>query len=133
MGELFEKYPFNGAKGSAIDEMFASPKKVRPSYGQIFDALNALKVGELRHRTSALADSYLAQGVTFDFAGEEHPFPLDAVPRVIDFAEWEVLEAGIKQRVRVLEAFLADVYGRQQSVADGVIPASLITSPNIQC
>lgn len=128
MGELFDQYPFNGAKGSAIDEMFASPKKVRSSYGQIFDTLNALKVGELRHRTAALADSYLAQGVTFDFAGEERPFPLDAVPRVIDYSEWEVLEAGIKQRVRVLEAFLADVYGRQQSVADGVIPASLITS-----
>ena len=43
---------------------------------------------ELRGRTEALASSYLAQGVTFDFAGEERPFPLDAVPRVIEQAEW---------------------------------------------
>ena len=42
---------------------------------------------ELRGRTDALASSYLAQGVTFDFAGEERPFPLDAVPRVIDQAD----------------------------------------------
>ena len=128
MGELFEKYPFNGAKGAALDEMFVSAKKVRPSYSQIFETLDAMKLGELRDRTTALEDSYLAQGVTFDFAGEERPFPLDAVPRVIPFEEWEVLEAGVKQRVKVLEAFLADVYGRQSVVSDGVVPASLITS-----
>ena len=57
-----------------------------------------------RGRTESLANSYLAQGVTFDFAGEERPFPLDAVPRVIDYAEWSEIEAGVKQRVRALEA-----------------------------
>ena len=85
-------------------------------------------MSELRGRTEALGASYLAQGVTFDFAGEERPFPLDAVPRVIDQAEWLTVEAGIKQRVRALEAFLADIYGEQNAVKDGVIPARLITS-----
>jgi uncharacterized circularly permuted ATP-grasp superfamily protein len=50
------------------------------------------------------------------------------VPRVIDQAEWTQLEAGVKQRVLALEAFLSDVYGPQRAVRDGVIPASLITS-----
>ena len=63
---------------------------------------------ELRGRTDSLASSYLAQGVTFDFAGEERPFPLDAVPRVISYSEWSHVESGIKQRVRALEAFLDD-------------------------
>ena len=83
---------------------------------------------ELNGRAESLADSYLAQGVTFDFAGEERPFPLDAVPRVIDEAEWDTLEAGIAQRVRALEAFLDDVYGRGAIVHDGIIPAKVITS-----
>ena len=34
-------------------------------------------------------------GVTFDFAGEERPFPLDIVPRVIPAGEWDVLERGV--------------------------------------
>ncbi|MGZ2784813.1 circularly permuted type 2 ATP-grasp protein, partial [Pseudomonas aeruginosa] len=68
---------------------------------------------ELRGRTDSLASSYLAQGVTFDFAGEERPFPLDAVPRVIAYDEWSRIEAGVKQRVRALEAFLDDAYGNQ--------------------
>jgi uncharacterized circularly permuted ATP-grasp superfamily protein len=87
-----------------------------------------MTMDELEGRTRSLADSYLAQGVTFDFAGEERPFPLDAVPRVIQGDEWLTLEAGISQRVRVVEAFLADVYGPQNALKDGVIPASLVAS-----
>jgi uncharacterized circularly permuted ATP-grasp superfamily protein len=110
------------------DSRSSAPVATREPYREIHAALARMTQVELRGRTDALASSYLAQGVTFDFAGEERPFPLDAVPRVIPQPEWIQVEAGIKQRVRALEAFLADVYGEQRAVADGVIPASLISS-----
>lgn len=115
------------------DEMFgdiSSPQgnQVRAPYREIHSALAQMTQDELRGRTEALASSYLAQGVTFDFAGEERPFPLDAVPRVIPQAEWAEVESGVQQRVLALEKFLADVYGEQRAVADGVIPARLISS-----
>jgi uncharacterized circularly permuted ATP-grasp superfamily protein len=131
MGDLFERYPTALGVGQALpafDEMFAQPGKPRASYKKIYETLAKMTKDELRGRTEALASSYLAQGVTFDFAGEERPFPLDAVPRVIEKTEWNVLDAGVKQRVRVLEAFLADVYGPQNAVRDGVVPAALIAS-----
>ncbi|MGK2854039.1 MAG: circularly permuted type 2 ATP-grasp protein [Microbacteriaceae bacterium] len=138
MGDLFDGYgvrpAVSTAPGSgAWDEMFAdsrssAPVATREPYREIHAALARMTQDELRGRTDALASSYLAQGVTFDFAGEERPFPLDAVPRVIPQPEWIQVEAGIKQRVRALEAFLADVYGEQRAVSDGVIPASLISS-----
>ncbi|AZZ50638.1 MULTISPECIES: circularly permuted type 2 ATP-grasp protein [Rathayibacter] len=139
MGDLFDGYgsqkverPRTGA--SPWDEMFADvaatsgPAGVRDSYRDIYSSLARMTQEELRGRTDALASSYLAQGVTFDFAGEERPFPLDAVPRVIESAEWNEVQSGIKQRVRALEAFLADVYGPQNAVKDGVIPAALLSS-----
>jgi uncharacterized circularly permuted ATP-grasp superfamily protein len=135
MGDLFQNYRVSAQKrfgtpksGVAFDEMFSAPNKVRGSYQQIHSALAAMTQQELIGRTEALASSYLAQGVTFDFAGEERPFPLDAVPRVIQRDEWELLEAGIKQRVKVLEAFLADIYGPQNCIRDGVVPAALVSS-----
>ncbi|MDH6182206.1 putative circularly permuted ATP-grasp superfamily protein [Microbacteriaceae bacterium SG_E_30_P1] len=131
MADLFDGYGTTATKrpgARAWDEMFDSPGSPRESYREIQAALAQMTQDELRGRTEALGASYLAQGVTFDFAGEERPFPLDAVPRVIDQAEWLEVEAGIKQRVRALEAFLADVYGPQRAVRDGVIPARLITS-----
>jgi len=137
MGDLFSGYPVAGPVKRAdkkagnfppFDEMFYGAGKVRGNYRQIHQALASMTQAELVGRTEALADSYLAQGVTFDFAGEERPFPLDAVPRVIDRDEWAYLEAGIKQRVKVLEAFLADVYGPGNAIRDGVVPAGLVAS-----
>ncbi len=131
MADLFDGYAAAAARsGSAVafDEMFAADSEVRLPYREIHAALAQMSTDELRGRTEALASSYLAQGVTFDFAGDERPFPLDAVPRVIDRAEWSHLEAGVSQRVRALEAFLADIYGPQRCIADGVIPARLISS-----
>src|SRR6188768_3165655 len=132
MDGLFDGYSApSGGRSSATaawDEMFSQPSMPRTAYKEIHSALAQMTQEELRGRTDALADSYLAQGVTFDFAGEERPFPLDAVPRVIEQAEWIDVEAGIRQRVLALEAFLADVYGAQNAVRDGVIPARLITS-----
>lgn len=131
MADLFDGYGATATKSTATpawDEMFEKPGSARSSYKEIHAALAQMTQDELRGRTDALASSYLAQGVTFDFAGEERPFPLDAVPRVIDQAEWMQVEAGIKQRVRALEAFLADIYGDQAAVKDGVIPAKLVTS-----
>ncbi|MGV8894873.1 MAG: circularly permuted type 2 ATP-grasp protein [Rhodoglobus sp.] len=136
MADLFDGYGATTATKSGStksgtppwDEMFSQPGVARESYRDLHTALAEMTQDELRGRTEALGASYLAQGVTFDFAGEERPFPLDAVPRVIDQAEWLTVEAGIKQRVRALEAFLADIYGEQNAVKDGVIPARLITS-----
>ncbi len=133
--DLFDGYGKRGGadRGTALaafDEMFAHPSEpeVRAPYREIHAALARMTQQELRGRTEALASSYLAQGVTFDFAGEERPFPLDAVPRVIEADEWAHVERGIQQRVRALEAFLADVYGPQAAIHDRVVPATLITS-----
>lgn len=131
MADLFDGYGATATKHAVTppwDEMFSKPGIARQPYTEIHAALAQMTQDELRGRTDALASSYLAQGVTFDFAGEERPFPLDAVPRVIDQAEWLEVEGGIRQRVRALEAFLADIYGPQNAVKDGVIPARLVTS-----
>ncbi|HWR84541.1 MAG TPA: circularly permuted type 2 ATP-grasp protein, partial [Rhodoglobus sp.] len=130
MVDLFDGYSATATKSRARawDEMFSSAGEARDSYREIHAALAEMTQAELRGRTEALGASYLAQGVTFDFAGEERPFPLDAVPRVIDQAEWRQIESGVAQRVRALEAFLADVYGDQRAVRDGVIPARLLSS-----
>lgn len=132
MGDLFDGYASQTTTrrtgAPPFDEMFSTPGITRSAYTEIHAALAQMTQDELRGRTDALASSYLAQGVTFDFAGEERPFPLDAVPRVIDQAEWVDVERGVKQRVLALEAFLADIYGPQNAITDGVIPAGLISS-----
>ncbi|QTE28491.1 circularly permuted type 2 ATP-grasp protein [Pengzhenrongella sicca] len=124
MADLFDGYP----QAAAWDEMFDRSGQVRAAYRHVHQALVQMSATELGGRAERLARSYVNQGVTFDFAGEERPFPLDVAPRVIGGDEWDLISPGVAQRVRALEAFLADVYGPQAAVADGVVPRSLITS-----
>lgn len=113
---------------AAWDEMVAPGGDVRDYYRGVHDTICALGLADLRARADALASTFLDRGVTFDLGGEERPWPLDIVPRIIDATEWAVIEAGVKQRVVALERFLADVYGPMSVVKDGVVPAAAVLS-----
>jgi uncharacterized circularly permuted ATP-grasp superfamily protein len=118
-----------GSSGPAAwNEMYRPDGAPRPGYLSLHQSLARLTGEELRTRVETLARTYVDQGVTFDLGGEERPFPLDVVPRIITAAEWGVVERGVAQRVKALEAFLADAYGTRTSVADGVIPLRLLLS-----
>src|SRR5687768_6735096 len=124
MADIFDAY----AMSHAWDEMFESPGRPRTPYRSLFAALQPLAPADLRFRADQLARVFTDRGVTFAYAGEERPFPLDLVPRILDAAEWDLLTAAVQQRVRALEAFLADVYGAGRVFADGVVPKRLIVS-----
>ncbi|MCL2466248.1 MAG: circularly permuted type 2 ATP-grasp protein [Micrococcales bacterium] len=102
--------------------------QVRGPYQQVHQVLAAMSVPDLRARADSLARAYLRQGVTFDIGGQERPFPIDVVPRVVGADEWAQVAPGVAQRVKALEAFLADVYGPQRAVDDGVVPRSVVVS-----
>jgi uncharacterized circularly permuted ATP-grasp superfamily protein len=114
--------------GEAFDEMIDAEGSVRPSYQAVYSALSRSTSDDLRMIAESLANNYTQAGVTFDVGGVERPFPLDLVPRVIASPEWEIIEAGVAQRVRALEAFLSDIYSEARVISDGVIPSQLVTS-----
>jgi len=124
MADVFHDY----APALAWDEMFAAPGQVRPAYEGLLELVNSLGVDELSTREDALARVFLDRGVTFALGGEERPFPLDVLPRLVEGAEWQVVEQGVKQRVQALEAFLADLYGEGRCFRDGVIPRRVVAS-----
>ena len=121
MGSLFDSY-----HSVAYDEMFAGDGAPRPHTKALFDALQLLSSADLEERVGVLQRSLRDQGITFSHGGKEWIFPLDLIPRLIPTAEWELIEAGVIQRVRALEAFLADIYGARTVLADGIVPRSVI-------
>jgi len=124
MADIFDDYVL----AQAWDEMFEMPGVPRPAYEVLFAALQPLESDDLNFRAEQLSRMFTDRGVTFAMGGEERPFPLDLVPRVIMASEWDAVTRGVSQRVRTLEAFLADVYGPGRVFADGVVPRSLVTS-----
>jgi len=125
---VFNGYDDVESYAAAYDEMFDDHGVVRGLYKGVFAELAPSDTSELAARSEALGRAFTDQGITFSLSGQERPFPLDLVPRVISAAEWSKLEKGIKQRVKALEMYLDDVYGDQEILRDGVIPRRLVTS-----
>ncbi len=117
-----------------FNEMYLDPGehgsggRPRGPHAELHRVLADLGTDELAER-ARVRDAYLDRhGITFTLGERERPLPMDLVPRIITAAEWETIEAGVIQRLRALEAFLADVYGSGQVLADGVIPRRLVAS-----
>ncbi len=111
----------------AYDEMLerGDPRASHRSLHQILTSLGPSDLNERARQRDAYLDRH---GITFSLAGRERPLPLDLVPRLITPEEWATIEAGVAQRIRALEAFLADVYSEGHIMRDGVIPRALVTS-----
>src|SRR3954453_4653960 len=65
-------------------------------------------------------------GMTFPIEGGTEAFRVDPVPRVLAAEEWDVIERGVAQRVRALDAFVADVHGPRRALAEGAVPERVV-------
>lgn len=110
------------------DEMLLPDGSPRPTHAELHDTVDALGPDGLQER-AAQRDAYLDRhGITFTLGERERPLPMDLIPRIISAEEWRTVEAGVAQRIRALEAFLADVYGPGRVLADGLVPRRLVTT-----
>uniref|UniRef100_UPI003D0BCE19 circularly permuted type 2 ATP-grasp protein n=1 Tax=Haliangium sp. TaxID=2663208 RepID=UPI003D0BCE19 len=113
------------------DEVFAGPGRPRPEVAAVIAELERLGAREMTRRRHLANGAFLRSGITFTVYGEhqggiERIFPFDLIPRVIDAATWDTVDRGLRQRVHALDAFLADVYGDQRILAEGVVPRELV-------
>jgi uncharacterized circularly permuted ATP-grasp superfamily protein len=128
--DLAPASPAAYAPGRAYDEMFAHDGAVRPHYQLLQDRIASLGADELAERQRTLERSFLLQGITFTVYGAESAteriIPTDLFPRIIPASEWATIETGLIQRLTALNAFLADIYGDQKILMDGVLPRDLV-------
>ncbi|MGE7840293.1 circularly permuted type 2 ATP-grasp protein [Lysinibacillus sp. NPDC093712] len=115
--------------GSFFDEMLDGDQP-KPHYRSFHRKLSAFSQDQLEEKYQQAQSSFLRQGITFTVygaqGGTERTMPFDFVPIIIPHEQWNIIETGMKQRVKALNCFLHDVYNRQLIVEDGIIPRSLI-------
>ncbi len=131
IGQTLVKFS-NYDPGLFYDELFESQGIPRADAQTLIDRIESLTMPELQRRQRAAQLALFKMGVTFnvysDDQGTEKIFPFDIVPRIVSASEWATLDKGLKQRIEALNQFLADIYGDQKIVKDGIIPAELIES-----
>jgi uncharacterized circularly permuted ATP-grasp superfamily protein len=123
---LFRGYqPLPGSYDECFDTAGLRPDAVR-----VIELLEELGVREFRTRQRLADSTFLRSGITFsvysDRRGSERIFPFDLIPRIIPSSEWERVRLGLEQRIRALNAFLADVYGEQRVLEEQIVPRDLV-------
>ena len=120
---------------AAFDEVLADDGELRPHYAKLFGALEEFSAAELRRRSETCERLVNEQGIAYnvydDPRGMERPWQLDPIPLVIDPEEWSALEAGLIQRVTLLNRILADCYGKQELIhSRWLSPAMIFGQPD---
>ncbi len=129
----------DGAGTTTYDEFVDAAGNVRPAWRELAECVGQRGhdgLDRLRAVVRGLVDN---DGITFvqiDRNGEAvtngdgtavpGPWHLDALPLLISTADWDVLEAGLVQRSRLLDAVLTDLYGPRRAVTSGVLPPQLL-------
>ena len=113
-----------------FDEMFDSAGAARQPYARYNEWFQTEDIRHLRRKSEEAEAFFRRIGITFNVYGQqeadERLIPFDVVPRIISAREWTRLEEGIAQRVRAINAFLHDIYHRQEILRAGRVPVELI-------
>jgi uncharacterized circularly permuted ATP-grasp superfamily protein len=115
---------------ASFNEMQDKAQNVRGPYVGVEAWLKTLKKKDAERASREAEARFRRQGITFAVYGSEEAserlIPFDIVPRVFAASEWRRLSAGIEQRVRALNAFIHDLYHRQEILRAGRIPHDII-------
>jgi uncharacterized circularly permuted ATP-grasp superfamily protein len=110
---------------NAWDEACDDSGRVRPHYEVLLDSLADADLVDL---AQGVAHDLHSRGAVFRSAEGFTEFRVDPVPRLIESGEWDDLCRGMIQRVRALNAFLADVYDGRRIVEEGLVPRRVLDS-----
>jgi uncharacterized circularly permuted ATP-grasp superfamily protein/uncharacterized alpha-E superfamily protein len=107
-----------------------SPRPLTPLWQQFFTHLGPEGLADMNRRAHQLQRQIRDNGVTYNvYADPEHPqrpWSLDLFPLIVSPEDWQHIEAGVLQRVRVLDRIMADTYGPQELMAKGLLPPALV-------
>src|SRR5689334_15368662 len=120
-----------------FDEYVDRDGQVRPQWQELSQSVLAGGSGMLsilRARVDHLVEN---DGITYnelvdDAVGAVEPkhgirkWQLDGLPLIVSSADWAVVEAGMIQRSRLLDAILEDLYGPMKTVRRGLIPPEVL-------
>jgi len=112
------------------DEMLTSEHKMLPYWENFIKTMEEMGGEELESRRREAQRLLRENGVTYNVYGDgqklTRPWRLDPIPLLISNEEWKVIEAGLKQRAKLLDLILKDLYGKQTLLKQGLLPCELV-------
>ena len=113
-----------------FDELCTADGSVRSHWLPVLDLLGSVRAVDIESRLASAQQHIRDEGITYtiyaDPQGRDRPWALDELPLVLPEEEWTALSYGLAQRARLLNQVMADVYGPQKLLQEGIIPPEVI-------
>jgi uncharacterized circularly permuted ATP-grasp superfamily protein len=114
----------------AFDEMRGADGASRPPYAELARWLGEVPPDVLDYRRREAELLFRRIGITFAVYGEadaqERLIPFDVLPRILSASEWDLLRAGLEQRIKAINLYIKDVYGAREILKAGIVPEDLV-------
>lgn len=114
----------------SYDEAVDASGQWRPAWQPFITKLEEMGAADLGAKWQQAQRLIRENGVTYnafgDPSGMDRPWELDPIPFIIGSDEWRELQRGLIQRAKLLEMILADIYGPQQLLHEGILPPALV-------
>ncbi|TFV58865.1 hypothetical protein E4P42_10210 [Mycobacterium sp. PS03-16] len=123
-------FDIRGAARTGYDEFVDAAGDIRPAWRELAQCVAERGRGGLHRLGEVVRDRVDQDGITYRHGDDGAPggWRLDGLPLLVPAADWDVLEAGLVQRSRLLDAVLTDLYGPQRCLTSGVLPPQLVFS-----
>jgi uncharacterized circularly permuted ATP-grasp superfamily protein/uncharacterized alpha-E superfamily protein len=110
------------------DELMDADGRPKGAWPRFLDQLGGMDEVEIGARFISAVRRIRDTGISYRIYGDkrEHAWPLGSLPLVLEQADWETLSAGIVERAELMETILADLYGPERLVAEGLLPAAVV-------
>jgi len=112
------------------DELRLPSGEIRPHWRTFAGNFAAEQPAELARRWEHANRIIHENGITYnafnDAPEDNRPWQIDLLPYVLEGAEWERLAVAVTQRAELLSLVLDDLYGSQQLMRSGDLPAELV-------
>ena len=119
-----------GRSSAAATPPSQDPPTLSPAWQTFAQQLGGDGLEGLAHRMDNLQRQVRDNGITYNvYAAADQPsrpWSLDLFPLMVPEVNWQQIEAGVLQRMQLLERIMADAYGPQSLVLRGLLPAALI-------
>lgn len=124
---LFDSY----VSESSFDEVYDSTAAPRPRWKKIIEGIEDSGLDALKEKQAEIDWHLEDNGVTYniydDYDKPSHrSWSLDPIPFVIEAKEWNEVKKGLKQRAKLLNLILKDLYSEQKLIKENIVPAEVI-------
>lgn len=128
--EVYGQVSVGSGEKQSAPVLEAEYKGMTRAWADFFNNIEDDKASDMDQRAASLARQIRDNGITYnvyaDADGPQRPWSLDLFPLLVDAPAWQRIEAGVLQRVRLLEHIMADTYGPQALLKEGFLPSALV-------